>query len=86
MATQLPYSCLENSMDRGAWWATVHAVTKSQTQLKQLSNVLLSTSNQISLRISILHLLDLNFGHGDTLQLKQSPSKSSVHCLRKLLS
>ena len=27
------YSCLENSMDRGAWWATVHGVTKSQTQL-----------------------------------------------------
>ena len=23
--------CLENSMDRGAWWATVHPVTKSQT-------------------------------------------------------
>ena len=30
----LQYSCLENPMDRGAWWATVHAVTKSQTQLK----------------------------------------------------
>jgi len=27
------YSCLENSMDRGAWQATVHGVTKSQTQL-----------------------------------------------------
>ena len=24
-------SCLENSMDRGAWWAIVHGVTKSQT-------------------------------------------------------
>ena len=29
--------CLKNPMDRGAWWATVHGVTKSQTQLKQLS-------------------------------------------------
>ena len=29
----LPYSCLGNPMDRGAWWATVHGVTKSQTQL-----------------------------------------------------
>ena len=29
----LLYSCLENPMDRGAWWATVHGVTKSQTQL-----------------------------------------------------
>ena len=27
----LQYSCLENSMDRGAWWATVHEVAKSQT-------------------------------------------------------
>ena len=27
----LQYSCLENPMDRGAWWATVHGVTKSQT-------------------------------------------------------
>ena len=27
------YSCLENSMDRGAWWVTVHGVAKSQTQL-----------------------------------------------------
>ena len=27
----LQYSCLENPMDRGAWWATVHAVTESQT-------------------------------------------------------
>ena len=29
----LQYSCLENSMDRGAWWVTVHGVAKSQTQL-----------------------------------------------------
>ena len=29
----LQYSCLEKSMDRGTWWATVHGVTKSQTQL-----------------------------------------------------
>ena len=29
----LQYSCLENSTDRGAWWATVHKVTKTQKQL-----------------------------------------------------
>ena len=28
----LQYFCPENSMDRGAWWATVHGVTKSRTQ------------------------------------------------------
>ena len=27
----LHYSCLENPMDRGSWWATVHGVTKNQT-------------------------------------------------------
>ena len=29
----LQYSCLENPMDRGIWWATVHGVTKSQKRL-----------------------------------------------------
>ena len=30
----LQYSCLENPIDREAWWATVHRVVKSQTQVK----------------------------------------------------
>ena len=33
----LQYSCLENPMDRGAWWATVHGVTHSQIRLRLLS-------------------------------------------------
>ena len=33
----LQYSWLENPMERGAWWATIHRITESQTQLKQLS-------------------------------------------------
>ena len=33
MATHSSISCLKNPMDRGAWWATVPGVTKSQTQL-----------------------------------------------------
>ena len=32
--TPLQYSCLENTVDGGAWWAAVHGVTQSQTQLK----------------------------------------------------
>ena len=31
--TPLQYSCLENPMDGGAWWAAIHGVTKSRTQL-----------------------------------------------------
>ena len=34
----LQYSCLENPMDRGAWWAAVHWVTQSRTGLKWLSS------------------------------------------------
>ena len=33
----LQYSCMENPMDRGAWWAIVHGVAKSQTQMRGLS-------------------------------------------------
>ena len=33
----LQYSCLENPINRGAWWATVHGVAKSWTRLKRLS-------------------------------------------------
>ena len=32
----LQYSCPENPMDRGAWWATVHSIARSGTRLKQL--------------------------------------------------
>ena len=31
------YSCLENPMDRAAWWATVHGVSKSRTQLSDFT-------------------------------------------------
>ena len=44
----LQYSCLENSMDRGAWWVTVHKVTKSRT-LKRLT---LSLSLAIESKVS----------------------------------
>ena len=33
----LQYSCLENPMDRGAWWATVHGVIKNWTRLSNLA-------------------------------------------------
>ena len=37
MGLPLQYSCPENFMNRGAWWATVHGVTKSRTQLSDLA-------------------------------------------------
>ena len=35
--TPLQYSCLENSMDGGAWWAAVHGVAKSRTRLSDFT-------------------------------------------------
>ena len=35
--TPLQYSCLENPMDGGAWWAEVHGVAKSQTRLSDFT-------------------------------------------------
>ena len=50
----LQYSCLENSIDSGAWWATVHGVAKSQTRLSihthsfiHFTRIFLSKVNQI---------------------------------------
>ena len=42
----LQYSCLENSMDRGAWWATVHGVAKSQTRLNDFHFTSLYITNK----------------------------------------
>ena len=43
----LQYSCLENPMDGGAWWATVHGVTKSWTQLSDFTHSLINISEII---------------------------------------
>ena len=42
----LQYSCLENPMDGGAWWATVHGVAKSRTQLSDFTLTLSLHSNE----------------------------------------
>ena len=39
--TPLHYSCLENPMDGGAWWAAVYGVVQSWTQLKRRSSSIL---------------------------------------------
>ena len=48
----LQYSCLENSMERGAWWATVRGVAKSQTQLS--AHIYMYIYTCITLRITLL--------------------------------
>ena len=48
-SNSLQCSCLENSMDGGAWWATVHGVTKSWTRLSDF------TLLTLSLKVSLHH-------------------------------
>ena len=40
------YSCLENSIDRGAWWAIVHGVSKNQTLLSTHTHTHTLTHNR----------------------------------------
>ena len=58
----LQYSCLENPMGRGAWWATFHRFAKSWTRFKQLSSSSSSLINYLYVRkrkfcIELLHLV-----------------------------
>ena len=46
----LQYSCLENPMDWGAWWATAHVVAESWTQLSEFSSLL---GNEFMIRVTV---------------------------------
>ena len=57
----LQYSCLENPRDRWAWWVTVHGVTKSQRQLKQLrvSRIYIIFLDSFALIVVVVQLFSL---------------------------
>ena len=65
MATTLQYSCLENSMSRGAWRATVHGVTKSQTQLSDILKAISKYSLILGTGVGFHH--ELGVGGKQTL-------------------
>ena len=48
----LQYFCLENPMDRGAWWATVHGVTLSRTRLSDWAHKIYTTNLCTSVSVS----------------------------------
>ena len=52
----LQYSCLENPMDRGAWWAAVHGVANSQTRLSDFTFTFHSQAleNEMATHFSVL--------------------------------
>ena len=49
----LQYSCQENSMDRGAWWATAHGIAKSWTRL---SHEHMNKCSSAGTMITIVHI------------------------------
>ena len=50
----LQHSCLENPMDRGAWWATVNGVAKSQTRLSDFTFSFNSSLQDLYLRDQVI--------------------------------
>ena len=61
---RLQYSCLEYSMDRGVWWATVRRVAKSQIRLKQLSMhtcVCIHTADSLCCTVETNTILESNY-------------------------
>ena len=69
----LQYSCLENPMDGGAWWAAVHGVAQSRTRLKQLSS---SSSSNVKHTLP-KHILYLSCS-GDNLARMMASRKVSI--------
>ena len=68
----LQYSCLENPMVGGAWWAAVHGVAKSRTRLKRLnsssSTLLNSNCNSLDLPGGpVIKNLPVNAGHAGSI-------------------
>ena len=56
-------NCLENPMDGGGWWATVHGVAKSQTRLKRLSTSSQQPVNILLLKFWLIHSVQHQFHH-----------------------
>ena len=81
----LQYSCLENSMDGGAWWATVHGVTKSQTRLSDFTYLIYmqNTSSgldeaQAGIKITRRNINNLRYADDTTLMAESEEELKSL--------
>ena len=57
----LQYSCLENPMDGGAWWATVHWVAKSQILLSNLTNLTVKKDHESTHKNDLFFSFIMNY-------------------------
>ena len=77
----LQYFCLENPMDRGVWWATVHRVTKSWTWLKRLSTML--TYNSAGVSLFLIYLPSVTtYSVYDTVQNNKEATRNQIAVTR----
>ena len=72
----LQYSCLENSMNRGAWWATVHGVEKGRTRLSDFHFHLCVKMEQVYV-LNICRSLNVSCTSIRLLSVEFSPSVAS---------
>ena len=81
--TLLQYSCMENPMDGGVWWAAIYGVAQTRTWLKRLSSS--SSSNSSTVSVFVLSLLCPLFSAA-CKSLRISPSSLSLVVLLLLVS
>ena len=82
----LQYSCLQNPMDRGAWWATVHGTTKIQKELKQLSTHAQINGTELSPEINCYTYSQLTFDKAaKTIQRGENGLSNKQHCTMEYL-
>ena len=78
--TPLQYSCLENPMDGGAWWAAVHGVAMSQARLSNLTFSFhfpalgkeIQKTGHVCIAGSLCYTVETIYGEGDGTPLQYS--------------
>ena len=71
----LQYSCMENPMDRGAWWATVHGIAKGQTRLNDQHFTFIWNRLAYSYKILYNNTWEAIKGHHSSVEIS-----SQLHC------
>ena len=85
----LQYSFLENPMDRGAWWATVHGVAKNQTRLSDFHSLMASVQALGLLVLYVVNKGNVSFEMLKDLRTEElvehSPDKETRDLIQHLL-